>query len=207
MKFGNLTSKRLGVEKAKSTVFAALVIASIVVSFSIVTIQFLFGTIQFNNRVIERQEENVDILNENLKQIAEIEEAFDLFEATSSVDSQEVLDALPSKYDFPALATSIESLASRNGLILEIFDGNDLGDEASSREINPQPLEIPFTITVSGTYEDITNFAGDLEKSIRPISTTFYEISGTDENITVTMEAVSYYQPAQSLDIETETIR
>lgn len=207
MQVSNIFStKRQAIDKAKSTVFAAMVIASILISFSIVTLNFLWDLRGYNARVIGEKEQARDILEENVTNAEALKERFSAFE-DGEVASQEVLDALPSKYDFAAVITSIDSLAKRSGMLLTSFSGDDLSADAVQTAIQPEPVDISFTITVEGSYEDLQDFMETLDRSIRPIQVQSLEIGGSDDNISADIIMSTFYQPEASIDVETKVVR
>lgn len=206
MKLPNmLTPKRQAIDNAKNTVVATMVVASIVISFSVVTINFLWGLRGFNSRVISEKEKARDVLEENVENIEVLKDNFSIFER-GDVTSQEVLDALPSKYDFAALITSVDSLAKRSGMLLESFSGEDRSLNALQEDTQPTPIEVPFNITVSGDYEGLQDFINVLHRSIRPIAVESLELSGSDESITAEIRLITFYQPQTSIDVETKEI-
>jgi Tfp pilus assembly protein PilO len=128
---------------------------------------------------------------------------------TKDPNSKIVLDALPSKYDFPALATSLEKILTDGGYKIESIIGTD--DEANQNLMeespDPQPVEMPFEITAGGSYPAIQKLINDFERSIRPFNVTSLELSGTDDNMRIDMQAKTYYQPEKTLEIKTKVVR
>jgi Tfp pilus assembly protein PilO len=200
------SAKRRAITKASTTIMSILVLTSIVVSFSMVGLKFLWDLRAYHSRVTEEKEQVRDTLSTNIENIGLLKTSFNLLEQ-SKVDSKLVLDALPSKYDFPALATSVESLVTRSGLILSSFSGDDLEKEAVNRITDPEPIEIPLNISVEGPYKNLIKFVDILSKSIRPMQVNRIEIQGTDENIRADILLSSFYQPGVSLEVETRTIQ
>lgn len=203
----NLTgfTKRQLIEKSSSTIVVAVVIAAIAVSFSVVTLNFLWDLSAHYNRVIAEKNKASSILDDNVGNIDNLVAGFNVFEA-GNVKSTTVLDALPSKYDFPALATSMESLVSRSGLTMKSFSGKDQEVEATQESTSPQPVEIEFSLAVEGDYRDIQKFIEDMDRTIRPMKITRIELKGSDSHMNANMTVITYYQPATSLEVETRTI-
>ena len=210
-----ISTKHLQIQKASSTVFATVAIASVVVSFCLVFLNILWGTAQFNSRVHDKQEDVRDLLEDNLKAAPELEESFKNLEISASLipeqpddkkNSEIILDALPSKFDFPALVSSINNLAKETSVSLRSFQGTDVGEEAAQSSNRPEPVEIPFIIEVEGKYEAVKKFLRGIETSIRPFEVKKLNLSGTDGNMRVNVEAVTYYQPAFNLEVTTEVV-
>lgn len=200
------TTKRQAIQGARNVVIIAMIVAAVVVSFSAIGLKMLWDLRAFNSRVTSRKEAVRDQLIINLENAQELQTAFNIFE-TQDVNSEEVLGALPSRYDFPALATSIEALAARSGLQLASFNGDDLGATAANTTTSPTPVEMEFNIEVNGPFSDIKKFVSNLDLSIRPMKITSIELRGGEDDMTAQMVVETYYQPRVNLDLETETIR
>lgn len=202
-----ITTKRLQIEKSKRTILIAIIIASVVASMSIVTTKFLWDLGRHYSRVIDQKEQARDTLKTNLVNAQQLKEKFEQFEdAGDQITSQTVLDALPSKYDYPALVTSIDALAKRSGVAVESITGEDLGDNAPLSNTDPQAVAMPITVSVIGTYEDLQTFVTNLGRSIRPFTIKTIELQGTDELITAHIFMETYYQPSVNLDVIKEAI-
>jgi Tfp pilus assembly protein PilO len=119
-----------------------------------------------------------------------------------------ILDALPSKYDFPALTTSLEKLALSQGVNIESMTGTD--DEVAqtdSASSTPVPIAMPFQITVTGNYASIQKVVKAFEKSIRPIQIQTLQLTGSDQKMQMNITAQTYYQPEKTLNIKREVVK
>ncbi len=198
--------KRQLIERANSHIFTTVIIASIVVSASAVAISFLWGQRGFQDRVISAQEVTRDTINQNVANAQELERSFIALEE-SDINSQLILDALPSKYDFPAVASSVEKLADLGGVALDDFSGDDLSAAAENTAIEPIAIEIPFSSTVSGGEKDVEKFINTLEKSIRPFRIDGLSLNSSANNLVLEVSVSTFYQPSENLEVRTETIR
>ena len=84
--------------------------------------------------------------------------------------------------------------------------------QALSSSINPEPIEIPFEISIKGSYENVQKFIDSLDKSIRPVSISEIDISASTSNddnkdISVKIFGVTYYQPAKELGINEQVVK
>lgn len=199
------STKRQAIKKASTVIMIAMTIAAVVLSLSLVGLKFMWSINTHNSKVIAKKELARDTLKDNVDKIDDLIANFEQLEQ-GKINSQTILDALPSKYDFPALATSVEALASRSGLVLKSYAGDDNEATAINSEVNPVPIEMPVNITVEGSYESLVRFINNLDKSIRPMQVNQITIKGTDQTLKVDMQLSSYYQPAVSVDIQTEVI-
>ena len=205
--------KHLQIDKANSSVLVAAAITCAVVVFSIVASQSLFTQMKYQRKVIGLRDKANNQLEKNIKASAPLVAAYQTFEdATESVigtadkNSKIVLDALPSKYDFPALATSLEGVIATTGLKIDSITGTDNEVTAEQDSLNPKPIEVPFEISATGNYLSANQLILNLERSIRPIKISTLTLSGDTNKLKVDVKAITYYQPAKKLGIEQKVI-
>ena len=197
--------KRQAISKAKSTVLATVVVASIIISFAIVAMNFLWNLRGYNTRVLGQKQQAKETLMQNVTNAETLKQQFEIFEQ-GDIKSQDVLDALPSKYDFAAVITSIDVLAKRSGMSLDGFVGVDESDDAPQAQVDPQPIEISFVVTVVGRYDDLKKFVDNLDRSIRPMKVNSILISGNDNNIKAEISITTYYQPQADINVEKKKV-
>lgn len=213
--------KRQQIESASRTMFIWVAVASIAISVCLVTAQFLFQRLTFNQRVINAKIKASDTLTDNIDNAKILKEEVDSLVGNQDLASvktnpedpnvKSVLDALPSKPDSTALATSLQqAILSRSSVVVESItvptdEAQADGTEVSSAEA--QPIEQPFSITVSGSYDKIRNMILDLERTIRPMKVVAINMTGSDADMRVTVEGITYYQPAKTTNIKEEAVR
>jgi Tfp pilus assembly protein PilO len=214
------STKRVQISKANTTMVVAVAVASFIVVTSLMFSKALMSQRAYQSRVIKAQKEALNQLKENIGNVDSLKSQYQAFvdqpeniiggssTGTGERDGDNariVLDALPSKYDFPALATSLEKLLA-TGLTVSAISGSD--DEiAQSQNTETKPVEVPYTIAVAGTYPAVQNFIGTLDKSIRPMHLKTLTLAGEDDKLTASITAVTYYQPAKTLNIETKEVK
>jgi hypothetical protein len=120
-----------------------------------------------------------------------------------------VLDALPSKYDFPALTTSLEKVIIAQNLKILGISGTDQEADQAANQISPdpQPISMPFQVEVTGSYGSIQSLVNVFLHSIRPFQIQTLELSGDESSMTATINAQTFYQPEKSLEIKQEVVR
>ena len=119
-----------------------------------------------------------------------------------------MLDALPSKYDFPALIASLEKvLKSRNYAIKSIFGKDDELKQAQTENTVVKPVALPFEIAISGNIDAAQGLIDALQLSIRPMQLVNVRLSGDDANLTITVKANSYYQPQKTIKITKKVVK
>lgn len=115
-----------------------------------------------------------------------------------------VLDALPSKYDFPALISSVSKILTNAGIANPGIAGSDLGATVNiAPSVSPSPVEIPLSINGSASYTGAQNLIRDLERSIRPFNITTLDFGGTNSNVSISAGLTTYFQPAKALGAST----
>lgn len=201
------SKKHFQIEKTKRNVFVIVVIASIVLSASLVLGKFIYDWSRFNSRVWTAQSETINTLESNIDNAEQIINEYRAFEGTSSVDPEQILDALPSEYDLSAWNSSLQFIAGLNSLNLENISGSDLSLETEDKAVDPAPQEFNFGLDANGSYDNIVSFIADIHRSIRPIALDELTISGSPDNMNIDIDGRTYYQPAQSLEFSSEEIR
>lgn len=208
------TKKDQVVNISKSTGII-IMIAALISSFALTLSYVLFVRFAYQNKVLSQKREVNSILSENVKSVNKIKEDFKAFDGASSsvlgtkdANSKIVLDALPSKYDFPALITSIENISTGKPYIIQSISGSDeeltVAQEPSG---SPQPVVILLSVAVRGNYDSIGMFVKDLERSIRPIKLTSISLSGNGSLVDATVQFETYFQPGKNFEVTKEVIR
>ncbi len=219
------SAKRLMIDKANSAVVIGTSAATFIVVFCLVASWMLVGQLSYQNRVIDKKKVALVQLKTDITSVNSLVSSYHTFasaplnilgganDKSSGVDTTNptiVLDALPSKYDFPALATSLEKILTTNNVSIQSITGSD--DEAAQASTQssstPQPVEMPFTITGKGDYDSIKNLINALQLSIRPINVQSVDLAASsDSGLTFTIDAKTYYQPEKSLSIKKEVVK
>jgi hypothetical protein len=66
---------------------------------------------------------------------------------------------------------------------------------------------MPFQLAVTGKYSQIQQLISEFEHSIRPFQIQTLSLSGDQDNLTLTMTAQTFYQPAKTLNFKTEVVK
>lgn len=120
-------------------------------------------------------------------------------------NSRIVLDALPSAYDFPALASSLEKILADKSLKVTNISGTDdqLNQQINESSPSPQAVTMPFSFSISeAKYASVAELFTTLEKSIRPLQVDTISLTGAESSMSVNLTGHTYYQPAKSLNIK-----
>ena len=223
MAVGKPSEKRLLINQANSRIVAVTTAASFIVVFCLVASYTLVGELAYQNRVLGKKKAALSQLKTDINSVQTLETSYTAFVQTpqnvlggnthgqggmDGDNAKIVLDALPSKYDFPALATSLEKLALSQGVNIESMTGTD--DEVAqtdSASSTPAPIAMPFQITVTGNYASIQKVVKAFEKSIRPIQVQTLQLTGSDQKMQMNITAQTYYQPEKTLNIKREVVK
>lgn len=218
------SAKRLLINKANNRTVVIISLAAVLTTFSLVASNALLGQRSYQARVIAEKEKAAAQLVDNLTNVKNLRDSYLGFVSTqqniiggdskaSSGDrngdnAKIILDALPSKYDFPALTSSLEKLLDERAFKVESISGTD--DELlQSAQTSPTPVavEIPFELNINSNYNSLKSLIEVFELSIRPMHITALTFSGNNEATRLTISAKTYYQPAKNLDITTKEVK
>ncbi|PID30721.1 hypothetical protein CSA80_04325 [Candidatus Saccharibacteria bacterium] len=219
-----LSSKRTLIDKANTAVVIAVSVAVFLFVFSAFATRTLVSQANYQNRVITEKRKARDQLKSDKKAVKDLKKAYKAFTNTelnvlggdpNGVGAKDgnnakiVLDALPSQYDFPALVTSLEALVANENVKIKSISGTDeeIAQAENDTSTDPEPIAIPFELSVSSNYETIQGVVSAFEKSIRPIQFTSLELSGGKDELVLTLGAQTYFQPAKSLNISTKVVK
>lgn len=199
-----------------------LAAAAFVAVFSLVASRALLSQRSYQARVIAQKKKalaQLKINNQSASQLVNSYKAFvsapdNIIGGSSSGtgdrdgdNAKIVLDALPSKYDFPALATSIEKILTNKNYKIDSITGTD--DELNQSQLsdNTTAVEIPFEVTTEGNFDTAQQLLDIFQHSIRPLKVVKLEFSGADNTLKIHVTGLSYYQPQKTLKISKEVVK
>jgi len=219
------STKRLAISKANAQTVAIVAVASFVTVFCLVAAKAVWGQTRYQARVTSASEKAHQQLLKNISAFSDLLDSYQKFDSASTNviggnpsgngnndgdNAKIILDALPSKYDFPALTSSIEKLLSAGSYDVTSITGTDdqLSQQSNVSSPNPQPITMPFAFTVNNTnYNAVQQLVTTLQQSIRPIAIDSLSLTGGANSMTLTVNAHTYYQPAKTLSITQQEIK
>lgn len=222
-----ISTRKLIINKANAQMVAAVSVASFVTVFCLVASQAVFSQNAYQARVISAKQKAHEQLQDNLDTFNDLQKSYDEFDSAKKnviggsstgsgsndgKNSTIILDALPDKYDFPALTSSLEKILTGGGLKVTKISGTDeqLDQQDNTSSPKPELVEMNFTFTVdNSSYGTIGQLIGTLQNSIRPIQADTIELSAASASngITATVEGHTYYQPSKSVSITKEVVK
>jgi Tfp pilus assembly protein PilO len=188
-------------QKKQYRAYAGLVLSLFTIAFfaffairpTLVTIASLMKEIEDKEMIAQKLEEKINALSRARNEYDAISAELPLIE-----------DALPQKTNPSLLVRQIETLASQNGVVLQSIQVGEaplLGE----KEYKPQSTEaklkekglsaLNFSLSISGSYQNLKNFLQDLEELRRLItpSSFAFKIEQKGESLILTVSSEAYY--------------
>jgi hypothetical protein len=213
------------IDKANAQMVGIVAAAAFVTIFCLFAAKAAWSQNRYQAKVSTGKEKAHQQLEQNVKAFSTLLTAYKTFDDSATnvlghnalgtgdnegKNSKLILDALPSSYDFPALASSIEKVLAGQSLKVSSITGTDdqLNQEKNLSSVTPQPVSMPFTFSVSdANYASINKLFTKLQQSIRPIQIDTINLAGGNNSMTVTVNAHTYFQPAKSLEIKKRVVK
>ncbi|HET8991438.1 MAG TPA: hypothetical protein VFN31_00175 [Candidatus Saccharimonadales bacterium] len=218
-------TKRVALSKANAQVVAIVAVASFVTVFCLIAAKTVLSQNSYNSRVISAENIANNQLKANLTAFNSLSSNYYNFVNSNTnvlggqsnnttannggSNSKIILDALPPTYDFPALASSVEAILKSQGLTISGIGGTDnqLTEQTNNTSPSPTPVSMPFSFTINDlNYQAVGALLDTLQKSVRPIAVDSISLNGGGSNISLSVQAHTYYQPAKSLGIKEQAV-
>lgn len=217
MKFTNtlkISNKHIKIDKANQQVVIAISVTVAIVVFCLVSAQALIKQMKYQQLVLNKRNEANKMLEQNYKKAQPLAVAYAAFDgAPESIlgnadkNGKIILDALPSKYDYPATVLYMEDLIAQSGVKSEGFSGIDEEATAVQTSNNPQPIEIPANFSGTGNLESVKKLVDVLYRSVRPIKIKAVSITGSESAMNIDITAITYYQPEKDYAVKDVVIK
>jgi hypothetical protein len=210
-------------EGTKTLVYISL--AVFIVIFSLVASRAIFSQILYQNKIISSKKETLSIVEANKESARNLELSYISF-ATEPINvlggspagsgpkdgdnAKIVLDALPDVLDYPALSSSIEKILLDGGYSIQALGGggdivSDSGDTTTSGLSDPVPIDYPLSVDTSP--QAAQSLLRTLESSIRPFNVVSLKIEGASNNLSLSINMNTYYQPSSGLNVGSKVIK
>ncbi|MGC1176703.1 MAG: hypothetical protein WA843_01415 [Candidatus Saccharimonadales bacterium] len=220
-----ISSKHLAITKANAQMVIIVAVASFITIFCLVASHAVWSQTRYQAKITSGNQKAHQQLQKNISAFNNLVTSYQAFNSASSnviggtstgtgdndgSNAKIILDALPSAYDFPALASSLEKVLSDGSFHVTSITGTDdqVSQQTNISSPNPQPVSMPFSFTISNAnYASIQQLITKLQSSIRPIQIDTMDLSGGANDMTLTVSAHTYYQPAKSLNITKKVVK
>lgn len=210
--------KHLQIDKSQSTMLLVTAVTTAIVIFGLFATKAMVTKGLYQRRALSAEKAAAAQLKSNYDSAQTLFTQYKIFadqnpnvldgssagSTNANVDNaQIVLDALPSSYDEPALATSIEKVLTGQAITINSLTITD-DPITNSDQPQPSPVAKPvmFSFEGTGTFASDTKLLQDFERSIRPFDLNTLDITGTDAKLKLTVGMSTYFQPAKSLDLK-----
>jgi hypothetical protein len=226
MKAPDIIEKRLKINKSESRLGVTVAVAAVITVFCLVSAKTLFSQASYNKRVLDARREALVQLKANKEAAGSLINQYEIFQTgntniiggKNSTDAnlqppdgdnaRLVLNALPAKYDFPALISSITKILNNHSIKSQAITGTDESGTVTSEPTNtPEVMKINVVVNGAASYQTIKALVADFERSTRPFDVTKVDIKGSDSDMTITLTMDTYYQPALTLNLTTKEIK
>jgi hypothetical protein len=198
------------ISRTNSKIVLLVTVATFIVVFCAFASRALFSQGAYHNRIISEKKIALNQLKSNEESIKELAVSYDSFstqpinviggnpegQGPNDGGNLKIMeDALPSKYDFPALTSSFEKIIKSVGVQSKSIGGQE--DPELSKTTEPTEsataLEIPYSLAVSGPQDKIQLLLDTLERSIRPMSITSVQIQIAGQTLDTRIQLKTYY--------------
>lgn len=223
--FSQIPTKRIAINKANTQMVIIIGLASFVTVFCLVASRAVWSQTKYQSRVTAADQLAKNQLIANISASKNLIISYNKFVSQSTNiiggsingggnnggnNAKIILDALPSTYDFPALISSIEKILNQNNVNIASITGTDeeLSEGSNNSSSSPQPVSMPFSFTIdNANYTSVQQVMTTLQDSIRPMQVDSITLSGGTDNMTLTVNAHTYYQPAKSFSIVKQVVQ
>jgi hypothetical protein len=219
-----LSVKHIQISKTNTVISITLAIAAFLTIFSLVASKALLAQQSYNSKVIKQKELAVKTLESNIVEAEKLAVSYKEFisrdtnviggESAGASDrdgdnAKLILDALPSTYDFPAVASSLEKILTQKNLSINQITGTDdeIAQADQQASANPTVVEIPYTFSVSGSYDAMHDLIQSLEYSIRPMHIMKLDMNANNKDVQMTITGKTFYQSEKKFDITKEVVK
>jgi hypothetical protein len=217
-----LSLKQLAIIKDNSAMVLAVGITAFLVIFSLVAANSLLKQSSYQSRVINKKKQTLKQIKTSALEIEKLQASYQVFaDADENVlkgnaggngdrdgeNPRLVLDALPSKYDFPALATSLDKLFGQYGIEEITGTDDEVAQSASEASSSPQPVEMPFSITMNSSANASKEILQKFERSIRPVQIQKITFNSTGGEVKIIVDGKTFFQPQKKFDVRMETVK
>lgn len=213
--------KRQQIEAANKQIFIWVAVASVIVSFCLIALQFLGKEFLFNQKIINAKTETNQQLIDNVAAAKELKTNVDALlsdshlsalqkegEESQSSNLSVILDALPVTGDATNFANSLQEVVlPRSGVtIRELSTSTDQFSTEDLEVDSETPLAVPFSTGFVGNYNEVRRALSDMALVIRPVNPIELTISGADTALDVEIRGATYYLPARSIEVTTKAL-
>ena len=212
--------KRQQIDSSKKTMFLFVAGAAFIAGVSLVVAYFLVQQIIFDGKVWNAKQETIATLDKNSTAIDELKKKIRVLETNTALNSvkikddsnalQTILDALPDNANADALGASLQNkfIGGVDGLTLDTLSVGSADEMASSGEEGEAGSSaITFSMSVSGSADQLKELLTRFERSIRVIDITSAELQANERDLSLTILGKAYFEPAQVIELQSKVVK
>ena len=212
--------KRQQIDSSKKTMFLFVAGAAFIAGVSLVVAYFLVQQIIFHGKVWTAKQETIATLDKNSTAIDELKKKIRVLETNTALNSvkikddsnalQTILDALPDNANADALGASLQNkfIGGVDGLTLDTLSVGSADEMASSGEEGEAGSSaITFSMSVSGSADQLKELLTRFERSIRVIDITSAELQANERDLSLTILGKAYFEPAQVIELQSKVVK
>lgn len=210
------------ISRDSTRIVVAVAITVFLIVFCGFAIKTLFSQSLYHNRVISEKEKTLDRLKQNKDALETLEQSYNAFvsepenilggnpNGLGPIDGNNrkiVLDALPGKYDYPALSSSFEKILVEGGYNVGSIGGAEQRNVEQTATANVTPIEIPYKFTFTSTLEETKTLLRTLESSIRPMHVDRLSVQiGGEGILTTSVTLHTFYTQPKTFELGSKEI-
>lgn len=211
------------IDRDSTRIVAVVAAAVFVVVFCSFAIKTLVSQSLYQNRVVSEKEKTLKQLKKNKESLKTLEQSYTAFVNESEnilggnptgqgpIDGNNakiVLDALPGKYDYPALSSSFEKILREGGYTIVQLGGTEQENSEPSATAKATPIEVPYTFGFSSDANKAKALLQTLERSIRPMNVDTLRIQvANGGQVTATVGLHTYYTQQKTFELGSEVVK
>ncbi len=221
---GHKSQKHEIISKTNTNMVIAIGIATFVVVFCAFASKALISQSFYQGRVVAEKEKALKQLKENESAVVDLKKTYDAFQSESQnilggnpsgdgaldgSNAQLVLDALPNKYDYPALSSSFEKILRDGGYEIGTIGGAEDTSLAENNEAtsDAKPIEVSYGFSVTSSLDGTKTLLRTLENSIRPMYVDSLRIQTSASTLTTRVELRTYFTQPKTFQLGSKEVK
>lgn len=163
--------------------------------------RMLVSSMMLNARVIGKKTTASKQVSANYDNLKKLQDEYNSLGATRET----VTTALPTKPGLPQLWAMMENIGNSSGV--STGSVSSVATTDAEAPAGGPVQQLPFTVSVQGSYTAIQDYLKNIELSTRPLRVTNVTLSGTNNTVQANLTIVTYYQGAANLNVESEVVQ
>ena len=214
-----IVRKQTLIDQTRRTVFMWVAGVSCLIGASVVILIMLVQALIFNEKVLAEKGKTVKQLQSNIVAAKELKGSINVLNTNEELKSvrtsedvpplQSVLDALPADSNDLALGASLQQKLLKNvpGVKIESVSFSNDNVTGGSTDSSGGASSQPFTLSISGTPEDLRTALERLERSIRAVDIRAMSGSSYENKVTLQISGSMSYLPPVKVEVKEKKVK